>query len=294
MKGFNSDSGREMRKKQVNKIKARVNRGKVAQLYHRNPNAKYLPKHLQIKKVDKHKKDHALKQKSKKRLEKIRRNEIQLCKQNQEAIETRIKPIFEVDKVEYISRSIIPENGNNEQKKQSKEEEEDVKCGCKEACSDKFHHCYNNSQGRECTDKTCDHPQDCRNRRVEKEWSLASSIEIRECKEEIKGYGCFAWKGIGKGSFLVEYSGEYEFGGDPYSNHSEYTFYVSQTGCLIHAEHKGNWSRYLNTSKKPNCLCVPIESAGTIKLAIYALEDINKDTELTISYGNGFLIENQI
>ena len=116
---------------------------------------------------------------------------------------------------------------------------------------------------------------------------------------EAKGLGLFCGKDIAKGTFVCTYSGEiisYEEG-QKRSRYQQkrkmpnYIIFVKETFdsgssvTVIDPTVIGNIGRYCNHSCDPNLVMIPVRIENMVPhLALFASEDIPKETELTFDY----------
>ncbi|RMY96008.1 hypothetical protein D0862_08629 [Hortaea werneckii] len=122
----------------------------------------------------------------------------------------------------------------------------------------------------------------------------SSSIEIRGPGE--MGYGAFTAPGvrISKGQWLDEYIGELlplpspdtPSTGPP----SLYRLWIPGT-AIIDAERAGNWTRFINSSCRPN-VKVWGESVGKKQVVLFqAIREIGPEEEITFQYGAKYFLE---
>ncbi|KAI7261334.1 hypothetical protein KC343_g4762 [Hortaea werneckii] len=121
-----------------------------------------------------------------------------------------------------------------------------------------------------------------------------SSIEIRGPGE--KGYGAFTATGIriSKDQWLDEYTGELLPLPSPdtpsTASTSLYRLWIPGT-AIIDAERAGNWTRFVNSSCRPN-VRVWGESVGKRQVVLFqAIREIGPEEELTFQYGAKYFVD---
>ncbi|GAB1740008.1 hypothetical protein NU219Hw_g4932t1 [Hortaea werneckii] len=122
----------------------------------------------------------------------------------------------------------------------------------------------------------------------------SSSIEIRGPGE--MGYGAFAAPGvrISKGQWLDEYIGELLPISSPDTPSTDptslYRLWIPGT-AIIDAERAGNWTRFINSSCRPN-VKVWGESVGKKQVVLFqAIREIGPEEEITFQYGAKYFLE---
>ena len=116
------------------------------------------------------------------------------------------------------------------------------------------------------------------------------------------GYGVFAAQNIAKNDFIGVYTGQLRvmrLPGDPVPEDVDYAWYYpicTKTGdrILIDGKLKGNELRFINHDQRPNTKCIDVLVNGRFYMCYIATKDIAKDTQLTISYGDGYWDSRQI
>lgn len=102
--------------------------------------------------------------------------------------------------------------------------------------------------------------------------------------------GLFALKRIKKGEYVLPYIGQLHHE-STLSTTSDYTLHM-HTQFSIDAEFYGNEARFINDYRgvcpKPNVEFVLVKIDGVLGMAVRSLSDIEKGTELALSYGKGF------
>ena len=115
----------------------------------------------------------------------------------------------------------------------------------------------------------------------------------------IVGYGVFAAKNIKKGDFIGEYFGVLrEMKRD--CDNLDYAWYYTLDGVdgeklIVDGKDYGNELRFINHSNNPNTSRIDVLSKDNILHIVYKADrDIPKDTELTVSYGQGYFTSRQM
>lgn len=141
----------------------------------------------------------------------------------------------------------------------------------------------------------------CGNRLIQ--YGPRDHLKITNCSKN-KGMGLFTTSKIKMGNFVCEYAGEIISEKEAnlcYANNEKtsamnYIFSINeyfgdkQIKTLIDPSKFGNIGRYINHSCEPNCKVIPIRVNNTIPhLCIFAIKDIEQNTELTFDYGDGSL-----
>jgi len=109
-------------------------------------------------------------------------------------------------------------------------------------------------------------------------------------KSKIEGLGVFALENIPKGTKIADYYGKEMTLKNFKSKYGEYklnslnTYRMKRINKIIVAKQEPfkskNLTNYVNESKKPNCILK--------KRALYTLNDIKKDEELTLKYPENY------
>jgi len=147
----------------------------------------------------------------------------------------------------------------------------------------------------ECPD-TCGRTAPCTNQRFRRQ-TYASTI-VREAGE--KGRGLYAKTDIQKDSFIIEYVGEviplakvshrkakYKAEGQSHLYFLTPNSESHRDGpprCVIDATKKGNDSRFINHSCKPNCYVEGWHVGESVRMGIFANQFISEGEELTFDY----------
>ncbi len=116
------------------------------------------------------------------------------------------------------------------------------------------------------------------------------------------GYGVFATKNIAKDDFIGVYSGQLRLMRglhDKIPEDVDYAWYypitmVTGDRLLIDGKFKGNELRFINHDQRPNTKCIDVLIDGKFYMCYIATKNIAKDTQLTISYGDGYWDSRQI
>eukprot|EP00112_Aurelia_sp_Birch-Aquarium-sp1_P010795 Seg2294.2 transcript_id=Seg2294.2/GoldUCD/mRNA.D3Y31 product="N-lysine methyltransferase KMT5A-A" protein_id=Seg2294.2/GoldUCD/D3Y31 len=113
--------------------------------------------------------------------------------------------------------------------------------------------------------------------------------------EETIGMGVYTSKPFKKGCFLLHYSGELisreeaEWRERHYKKSlGSYMYFFSHEGnimCIDATNPDGRLGRLVNDSAKPNCVMRKKLLSGVPLLCLYALEDLESNTELRYDYG---------
>lgn len=166
--------------------------------------------------------------------------------------------------------------------KQSKKDV--MQCDCRVNCD---FHCLNRNMFIECNIRTCIFGRDCKNMQIQKK--KLAAIEIFNAGK--KGIGLKSKGFISRGTYIGEYVGEVKSFEDfmksmrtDYSNEEHHYCMHFENGFVIDAYRMGNVIRYANHSCNPNCQIQKWLVNGASRLALYAIEDINANEELTYDY----------
>lgn len=180
----------------------------------------------------------------------------------------------------------------------------DYCCNCEETCEKESCECIvNHAQRYECNSK-CTCFENCWNRKIQKGVGKKLKIDFI-CKE--KGFGVFAREKIKKDEFVCEYIGQIIHKDDAQikiktnliKKKPNYVLQVRENyekmtiNTFIDAEENGNVSRFLNHSCDPNLYFDIIRVSHFIpQVAFFALRDIEQGEELTFSYNDSELNNN--
>lgn len=113
-----------------------------------------------------------------------------------------------------------------------------------------------------------------------------SRFEIRNGRPGT-GQGLFARAPIGKGEFILEYTGERVTTAVADERDSKYLFEIDDE-WTIDGEVKGNAARFINHACDPN---TEAEISEDDRIMITAIRDIATGEELTIDYGEEYFDE---
>ncbi|XP_041800876.1 N-lysine methyltransferase KMT5A-A-like [Chelmon rostratus] len=113
---------------------------------------------------------------------------------------------------------------------------------------------------------------------------------------DCKGRGVFACAPIEKGSFVVEYRGELISQHERDKRQKKYTEkqnaflfdfeWNSSTWCIDASREDGSLGRLVNDAhKSPNCKMKKLTVQGKPHLCLFAIENIQADSEITYNYG---------
>lgn len=116
-------------------------------------------------------------------------------------------------------------------------------------------------------------------------------IEIRMINDTI-GYGVFATQKIPPCSFVGEYTGIIQQRTPKQLREKKYclryTIWEGKKNFCIDAETKGNFTRYINHSSKPNLGLQSIYWRGIPRMIFISLMEIREGEQLTFDYGSLF------
>uniref|UniRef100_K3X6N2 Uncharacterized protein n=1 Tax=Globisporangium ultimum (strain ATCC 200006 / CBS 805.95 / DAOM BR144) TaxID=431595 RepID=K3X6N2_GLOUD len=131
-------------------------------------------------------------------------------------------------------------------------------------------------------------PTSCQNRnmtlRKTKRMRLARSIN------EDAGWGLFVDEFVAKDEFLIEYIGEMvsheeaERRGAIYDKLNRSYLFNLDSGTVVDSTRKGNKTRFINHSSKPNCFAKIMNVNSDFRIGLYALQDLEPHTELFFDY----------
>ncbi len=122
-------------------------------------------------------------------------------------------------------------------------------------------------------------------------------VMIRRIDEEV-GYGVFAAQRIPACAFVGEYTGIVQ---ERRKKHLEDNYYcvrlntweMGRKKFVIDAARKGNFTRFINHSAKPNLGLQSIYWRGLPRMIFISLKEISEGTQLTFDYGSFFWKECQ-
>ncbi len=113
-------------------------------------------------------------------------------------------------------------------------------------------------------------------------------ISIRHINSEI-GYGVFADKKIPPCTYVGEYSGMIQQRSPRYLKEKKhclrYTVWETKKNFTVDAEKKGNFTRFINHSSKPNLGLQSVYWRGMSRMIFVALKEIREGAQLTFDYG---------
>lgn len=92
---------------------------------------------------------------------------------------------------------------------------------------------------------------------------------------------------IAKGTYLGEYVGDLRPLDSEQALESLYCTHVRDQ-CIIDAEQSGNWTRFINSSCRPNLRCSGDSIGKRHAVVFQALKDIGPEEELTFNYGPNY------
>ena len=172
-------------------------------------------------------------------------------------------------------------------------------CKCKEKCDEQ---CLNKMIMTECVGDmskgkgeknpyaNCCVGPSCGNRMM----GQRKFAKCRPKREQGKGWGLIVVNGVKKGGLVQEYGGEVideqtkearlnQWAKD-HPNDPNFYIMSLEHGWYIDAREKGNLARFINHSCGPNCVLIPINVAGNIRVAVVALRDIAPGEFLCYDY----------
>ena len=150
--------------------------------------------------------------------------------------------------------------------------------------------CFNRASFTTCDPRVCPCGAACGNR----PFHLLASPKTRTVLTEHRGWGLFLAEPVAAGRFVVEYTGEIIDDATTEARlwadkaRGEDNFYLMEVSQaqIIDARHKGNLSRFINSSCHPNCETQKWQDAATgeTRVGIFAIRDIAIGEELTYDY----------
>lgn len=168
-------------------------------------------------------------------------------------------------------------------------------CNCKSGCNTNACPCF--AAGRECDPDLChscgagtDPPnaravaQLCRNDNI----GMRRHAHLLLAESSIKdaGWGIYTKYALKKGDYVHEYIGEVisqeeaERRGRVYDKVNRSYLFNLTSDFVVDASRKGNKTRFINHSSKPNCRTKMMNVNGDIRIGLYAQEDIEPQTEV--------------
>ena len=150
--------------------------------------------------------------------------------------------------------------------------------------------CFNRASFTTCDARVCPCGAACGNR----PFHLLASPKTKTILTEHRGWGLFLAEHVAAGRFVVEYTGEIIDDATTEARlwadkaRGEDNFYLMEVSPaqIIDARHKGNLSRFINSSCHPNCETQKWQDAATgeTRVGIFATRDIAAGEELTYDY----------
>ncbi|XP_036954577.1 histone-lysine N-methyltransferase NSD3 isoform X2 [Acanthopagrus latus] len=148
--------------------------------------------------------------------------------------------------------------------------------------------CLNRMLQYECHPQVCPAGDSCENQCFSKR--LYAETEV--VKTDDRGWGLKTNQVLRKGDFVTEYVGEVIDSEEcqqrikrAQENHVSNFYMLTLTkDRVIDAGPKGNSSRFINHSCSPNCETQKWTVNGDVRIGLFALCDIEADTELTFNY----------
>ena len=116
---------------------------------------------------------------------------------------------------------------------------------------------------------------------------IAEKFEIRGPGR--LGYAAFTKPrvNIAKGQYIDEYVGDLRPIDSEIAFKSLYCFEIPEL-CVVDAERAGNWTRFINSSCRPNLSCEAAVIGQRHVIVFQALKDIGPEEELTFNYGQKY------
>ncbi|KAK0466172.1 SET domain-containing protein [Desarmillaria tabescens] len=154
--------------------------------------------------------------------------------------------------------------------------------------------------GRECDPELCvkcdargqPHKNKCQNTRIQR--NQTQHIKIQPTKPAKYGLGAFATRELRAWTYIGEYVGEIRnLSSEESSQRSNilnkytglnYNFELNSS-LTLDAARRGNETRYLNHSDKPNCDVIVKNVNDEHRIAIFTCENVDKGEELFLDYG---------
>ncbi|NTU67152.1 MAG: SET domain-containing protein [Candidatus Moranbacteria bacterium] len=122
---------------------------------------------------------------------------------------------------------------------------------------------------------------------MEKKKKETETEEVKlKVKKSSAGLGLFADAPIGKGQFVIEYTGELIANAEADRRGGKYLFNINSK-WTVDGKGRDNTARYINHSCKPNC---EVETKGN-RIFICAIKDIPAGEELSYDYGEEYFDE---
>uniref|UniRef100_A0A1B0BEG3 Histone-lysine N-methyltransferase n=1 Tax=Glossina palpalis gambiensis TaxID=67801 RepID=A0A1B0BEG3_9MUSC len=174
------------------------------------------------------------------------------------------------------------------------------KCNCKASDQNPcgpYSNCLNRVLFNECNPKICPAKERCQNQMFESR--ISPRLDVVHMKD--RGFGLVCREFIPAGAFIIEYVGEVinddEFKArllQKTKDRDENFYFLSvEKDYIIDAEPKGNLARFMNHSCDPNCETQKWVVNSLVRIGLFAIKDIQKDTELTFNYHWDDLMSNK-
>ncbi|ORM39972.1 Variant-silencing SET domain-containing protein [Babesia sp. Xinjiang] len=166
------------------------------------------------------------------------------------------------------------------------------RCSCRFACGSE---CSNAVSFVECNSSNCNFGDiNCGNRRFKN----LNIPKLRLRSVDGKGLGAFASENIEKDELVCEYVGKvisqtefqrcvdsWSFAELDNSNSGHWYIMKIQKDVYIDSTNMGNVARFINHSCDPNCVSVPYNVNGTLRMGVFAQRRIASGEEVTYNYG---------
>jgi histone-lysine N-methyltransferase EZH2 len=171
-------------------------------------------------------------------------------------------------------------------------------CACKGRCTTGSCSCF--AAKRECDPdlcKSCDACTDPPNLPATQQRCRNDNIGMRrhchlllgESSIADAGWGIYSKHALKKGDFVHEYVGEVisqeeaERRGRIYDKVNRSYLFNLTSDFVVDASRKGNKSRFANHSQKPNCYTKMMTVNGDVRIGLYAKEDIEAQSEVSLN-----------
>ncbi|BES96218.1 AWS [Nesidiocoris tenuis] len=164
-------------------------------------------------------------------------------------------------------------------------------CECKAESEDPCGpstNCLNRILFVECTPDICNVGDKCRNRNFDRKLYP----KLMPFYTDSKGWGLKTAEPIKKGDFIIEYVGEVIDEAEykrrlalmEKNKDENYYFLTLDKDKMLDAGPRGNLARFMNHSCQPNCLTEKWTVGLQTRVGIFAMEDIEANTELVFNY----------
>ena len=150
--------------------------------------------------------------------------------------------------------------------------------------------CFNRASFTTCDTRVCPCGSACSNR----PFHLLKSPKTKTLLTENRGWGLFANEFVAAGTFIIEYCGEIiddktteqRLWADKAKGEDNFYLMEVSNSQMIDARHKGNLSRFINSSCHPNCETQKWQdtATGETRVGIFSIEDIEVGQEFTYDY----------